>query len=86
MEVHEDDARLRAKRLDFAEDDAKGSSSGLMKMRPMTLTTPTGSPVRVRPRYDAAPGHARRKVGGAEQFGLPRNVVQDLLLVPDMVA
>ena len=57
-----------------------------MKIRPIRLMTPTGSPVRVRPTIAAAAGHAGGEVGRAQELGLPRNVVEDFLLVPDVIA
>ena len=48
---------------------ANGSSSGVMNTRPMTFTTPIGSPVRVRPRYEPRPGTPAGKFAGRSSLG-----------------
>ena len=49
---------------------ANGSSSGVMKMRPMRLMTPTGSPVRVRAEVAAAArATPAGKFAGRSSFG-----------------
>ena len=86
MEVDEDDARLRSQGVDFAQRPANGSSSGVMKTRPIRLSTPTGSPVRVRAEVAAAARHAGGEVRRAKQLRLPSDVVEHFLLVPDVIA
>ena len=65
---------------------ANGSSMLSMNTRPITLMTPTARPSPVWATYDPRPGHAGRVVGRAKQPRLGGDVVDRLLLVPDVIA
>ena len=86
MEVDDDDARLGAQRVDLAERHGKRIVEGrhedashevddanrLAGARPAEIT--------------AAARDAGREVRRAQQLRLPRDVVEDFLLVPDVIA